>query len=165
MKKWLITLAMACMAISSYAQKDIQAGDWMDVASIENNDNQFTLYKVKDKEGNPSFYLSVSHVMASVNFEMGNSSTSFSASDGSLLYFGATYEETMGNLDGLLDLFSEQDGAQKEYTCRDGSKVLCTLNKGFLGKSLSIGETSMTKSDIKSLKTSLKISKKLHADL
>ena len=165
MKRLLLILACMCVAICSYAQRDIPAGGSMDVASVENNDDQFTLYKVKDKEGNPSFYLSVSHVMASLSFESLVSETSFSAADGSLLYFGASFEEALDNLDALINLFDQQNGAQMEFTCRDGSTVLCTLHKGFLGKHLSIGNTSIIRSDIKSLKTSLKISKKLHPDL
>lgn len=165
MKKMLVTLVLACMALCSYAQRDIPAGSSMDVASVENNDNHFTLYKIKDNDGNPGFYLSAGHVMASVSFESLGSSTTFSLPEGSLLYFGATSEEAMDNLDSLLDLFAEQDGAQKEFTCRDGSAVTCTLHKGFLGKYLSIGETSITKSDVKSLKGSFKISLKLHPDL
>ena len=165
MKKLFVTLALVCMTICSYAQRDIPAGGSMDVASVENDDNHFTLYKIKDKDGNPGFYLSVSHVMASVNFEALGSSTSFSIPDGSLLYFGTTFEEAMDNLDILLNLFDGQDGAQREFTCRDGSTVLCTLHKGFLGKYLSIGETSIKKGDVKSLKSSVRISKKLHPDL
>ena len=165
MKKLLVSFALSCMAICSYAQKDIPAGSSMEIASAENNDNHFSLYKFKDKEGNPSFYLSVSHVMVSLNFETLNSDTSFSASDGSLLYFGSTSEEAMDHLDSLLNLFAQNDGAQMEFICRDGSKVVCTLHKGFLGKHISIGETALTKSDVKSLKTGFKITKKLHPDL
>ena len=61
MKKILVTLALLCMAICSYAQRDIPAGGCMEVASLESDDSiggigqekQITLYKVKDDEGNP----------------------------------------------------------------------------------------------------------------
>ena len=165
MKRLLLTLALVFLAICSYAQRDIPAGSSMDVASVENDDNHFTLYKIKDKDGNPGFYLSVNHVIASVSFGTLGSNTTFSIPDGSLLYFGTSYEEAMDNLDSLLNLFDGQDGAQKVFTCRDGSPALCTLHKGFLGKYLSIGETSITKGDVKSLKRSFKLSKKIHPDL
>lgn len=175
MKRLLVTLVLACLAICSYAQRDIPAGGSMELASVETGDTigdhvglnkQITLYKVKDEEGNPSFFLSVSHVSASFSFGTADSNTTFSIPDGGvLLDFGTTYQEAMDSLDRLLGMFVLKDGEQMELSCRDGSKVLCTLHKGFLGKHLSIEETSISKSDIKSLKTGLKISKKLHPDL
>ena len=82
-----------------------------------------------------------------------------------MLDFGTTYEEAMDNLDALLKMFDEKDGTQIELACHDGGTVPCTLYKGFLGKHLDIAETSITKSDVKSLIFSFKISKKLHVDL
>ena len=175
MKKVLVTLALLCLALCAYAQKDVPVGGGMEVASIESGasfddqvglSKQITMYKIKDNEGNPSFLLYVSNTQASILFGTENSSTSFTIpSGGIVLDFGATYQDALDKLDALVDLFSEKDGAQMELTCQDGSKILCTLSKGLLGKSLNIGETSMTKSDAKSLRTSLKISKKLHRDL
>ena len=163
-----------CMAIFAYAQRDIPAGGSMEVASIESDDSvggigqgkQISMYKVKDNDGNPSFLLCVSHTMLSISFGSEDSNSTFSLPGGAvLLDFGTTYQEAMDNLDVLLEMFSEKDGTQKELTCRNGSTVLCTLHKGFLGKNLEIAETSISKSDIKSLKFSFKISKKLHPDL
>ena len=175
MKRILVTLALLCMAVCTYAQRDIPAGGCMDVASVTSDNTigdtvglgkQITLYKVKDNEGNPSFFLSISSVMASFSVGTDVSNTTLSIPTGGILLdFGTTYQEAMDKLDALIGLFVEKDGAQTELTCRDGSTTICTLHKGFLGKHLSIGETSMTKSEIKSLKTSLKISKKLHPDL
>ena len=175
MKKILVLLALACLAISAYAQRDVPPGGCMDVASVENDatfgdtiglGKQITLYKVKDDEGNPNFYLCISNVAASFIFGNEDDFTSFTIpSGGVMLNFGTTYDEAMDNLDGLLDMFKEGDGATKEFTARDGNTVTCTFNKGLLGKQILIAETSLTKSDIKSLKTSFKISKKLHRDL
>lgn len=175
MKRTLITLLLMCLALSSYAQRDVQAGGCMEVASIENSDSvgnvgfdkQIALYKVKDNDGNPDFFLAISNTTASLTFGTEDSFTSFSfpSGGGVLLDLGTTYEEAMGNLDTLLDLFNKQDGTQKEWPCHDGSTIICTLHKGFLGMSISIAETSLSKSDIRSLKTSFKISKMLHPDL
>lgn len=147
----------------------------MDVASVELNDSfgdhvgigkQITMYKVKDNEGNPSFFLCISSVTASFSIGTDVSSTTLSIpSGGVMLDFGTTYQEAMGHLDALIDMFAEKDGTQTELTCRDGSKVPCTLKKGFLGKHLDIAETALGRSDLKSLRTSFKISKKLHPDL
>ena len=174
MKKLLITLALACIAICSYAQRDIPAGGSMEVASIESDNSvggvgqgkQITMYKIKDNDGNPSFLLCVSHTLVSFSFGSVDWSTMFSIpGGGAMLDFGTTYQEALDKLDALIDFFAEKDGAQMELACRDGSTVQCTLNKGFLGKHLDIAETPLSKSDIKSLKTSFKISKKLHPDL
>lgn len=163
-----------CMAIFAYAQRDIPAGSSMEVASIESDDSvggigqgkQISMYKVKDNDGNPSFLLCVSHTMLSLSFGTEDSNSTFSLPGGAvLLDFGTTYQEAMDNLDALLEMFAEKDGTQKELSNRDGSKTVCTLHKGFLGKNLEIAETSISKSDIKSLKFSFKISKKLHPDL
>ena len=146
----------------------------MEVASIESDDSiggigqgkQVTMYKVKDDDGNPSFLLCVSHTMISFSFGTEDSNSMFSLPGGAvLLDFGTTYQEAIDNLDALIDMFSEKDGAQKELICRDGSTIQCTLYKGFLAKHLDIADTSITKSDIKSLKASFKITKKLHPDL
>ena len=162
------------MAIFAYAQRDIPAGGSMEVASIESDDSvggigqgkQISMYKVKDNDGNPSFLLCVSHTMLSLSFGTEDSNSTFSLPGGAvLLDFGTTYQEAMDNLDALLEMFAEKDGAQKELSNRDGSKTVCTLHKGFLGKNLEITKTSISKSDIKSLKFSFKISKKLHPDL
>ncbi len=174
MKRILVTFALMCLAIGAYAQRDIPAGGNMEVASIGSDDSvggigqdkQITLYKIKDNDGNPSFLLFVSHTLVSFSFGSVDSITSIGIPGGvAILDFGTTYEEAMGNLDALLGMFAEKDGAQKELTCTDGTKVQCTLYKGFLGKHLEIAETSITKSDIKSLKFSFKLSKKLHPDL
>ena len=174
MRRILVTLALMCMAIFAYAQRDIPAGGSMEVASIESDDSvggigqgkQISMYKVKDNDGNPSFLLCVSHTMLSLSFGTEDSNSTFSLPGGAvLLDFGTTYQEAMDNLDALLEMFAEKDGTQKELSNLDGSKTVCTLHKGFLGKNLEIAETSISKSDIKSLKFSFKISKKLHPDL
>lgn len=163
MKKWILTLTLACVAICSYAQQNIRPMDGMEIASVENNNNRITLYKVTDAEGNPGFYLGAIHVRILLTLEYLN--TTFSDADGPLLYLGASSEEAMNNLDALIALFSEEEGAQMEFTCRDGSTVAATIRKALLGKNLVIRETSVAKSDIKSLKASFKIARKLRPDL
>lgn len=163
-----------CLTMGAYAQRDIPAGSSMEVASIESDDaiggigqgKQLTMYKVKDNDGNPSYLLCVSHTLVSLSFGTEDSLTSIEIPGGAVvLDFGTTYQEAMDHLDALVEMFSEKDGAQMELACHDGSTTVCTLYKGLLGKHLDIAETSITKSDIKSLKFSFKISKKLHPDL
>lgn len=173
MKKILVTLTLLSIAICSYAQRDIPAGGYMDVASVETSygDNvgvskQVTLYKIKDKEGNPDFILCVSSVMATFSFGTVDSFASLAIPSGcTLLDFGTTYEDAMGNFDNLLALFTEQDGAQLELASHDGNAVICTLHKGLLGKHIGLEGTYLSKSDVKSLRTGLKLSKKFHPDL
>ncbi len=165
MKKLFVSIALACMVICSYAQRDIKPRDCMEIASVESNDNEITLYQVKEADGNTDFYLVASHVMVSFSLEILESTTSFSSGEGTLLFFGASADEVMDKLDALIDLFSEQAGAQMEFTCRDGSTVAAILRKGLFGKYLDIQDTNVSKSDIKSLKASFKIARKLHPGL
>ena len=147
----------------------------MEVASVETNytigdtigmGKQITLYKVKDNDGNPCYMLCVSHAIATFTFGTVDAFSMISIPNGVvLLDFGPTYQDAMDNLDALLAMYELDNGAQKELRCTDGSTVQCTLHKGLLGKHLDIEGTDLNKSDVKSLKTSLKISKKLHRDL
>lgn len=174
MKKLFLTFALACLAICAYAQRDVPVGGCMDVASVESNNSigpvgvgkQITLYKARDNDGNPSFFLSISNPTLTLSIGTEDSMASFGIPTGGILLdFGTTYDEAMGVLDALLEFFDEENGAQKELPCCDGSTVVCTLNKGAFGKSISIAETSLSKGNVKSLKASFKISKKLHKDL
>lgn len=165
MKKLILAVVLAGMTVISYAQRDVRPGSSLEVASVEQNDNNFYIYKVKDKEGNPAYYLSVSRVEYAFEAEILNSTTTFSSSNGTVLLFGETYEDALENLEDLLEMFTEDDDEQKEFTSIDGTKVLCTLHKGCLGKHLSIGEASLTKGNIKSLRYGMKVSKKLHPDI
>ena len=165
MKKLFLTLAVALFATVSYAQKDIPAGASMELASVESGDDQIYIYKVKDKEGNPQFLLSAAHMMASFDVSTPDSSAGFSIGDGTVVVIGETYEDAMKNIVDLIALFDEADGTQKEFTTMDGNPAVFTLHKGILGKHLSIGEASLSKSDLKSLRTGMKISKKLHSEL
>lgn len=165
MKKLILAVVLAGMTIISYAQRDVRPGGSMEVASVEQNDNNLYIYKVKDNEGNPAYYLSVSRVEYAFEAEILNSTTTFSSASGNVLMFGETYEDALENLEELLEMFTEDDGEQKEFTSIDGTKVLCTLHRGCLGKHLSIGEASLTKGSIKSLRYGLKVSKKLHPDI
>ena len=165
MKKLILTLTVALFATVSYAQKDIPAGASMELASTESGDDQMYVYKVKDKEGNPQFLLSASHLSASFDISTADSSAGFGIGDGTIVVIGETYEAALKNIEDLIALFDEADGAQMEFTNMDGSPAVFTLHKGFLGKHLSIGEASISKSDLKSLRTGLKISKKLHSQL
>ena len=170
MKKIILTLALAFLAICSYAQRDVPAGGSMEVASVESESSiggvgigkQIALYKVKDNDGNPSFFLSISN--PSLTLSIGDSWFGI-PTGGVLLDFGTTYDEAMNMLDSLLEMFDEENGTQKELVTRNGEPIVCTLNKGGLGKHLSIAETSLSKGNIKALKNSLKFSKKLHKDL
>ena len=94
MKRILVTVALMCMAICSYAQRDIPAGGCMDVASVETSNSigdnvgfgkQVTLYKVKDNEGNPSFLLSISGVSLSLSVGTDISSSTLSIPTGGVL--------------------------------------------------------------------------------
>ena len=165
MKKLFLALAVALLATVSYAQRDIRPGSEMEVADAEVNDCFFAIYKTKDLDGNSTYLFCASREVASFSAEIFNSLSTFSAGEGVVLLFGETYEDAMENLEELLDLFSGEDGDSMEFAARDGSAVTVVLRKGLLGKHLDIGPASITRSSVKSLRTSLKISKKLHKDI
>lgn len=166
MRKLFLTWAVAFFAVTlSYAQKDIPAGASMELAAIESGDDQFALYKVKDKEGNPNFIFTASHQIFSFDVSTPDSSGGFGIGDGKALIIGESYEDALKTLEELIALFDQADGTQKEFTCMDGSTVMVTLHKGILGKHLSVGDASVSKGELKSLRTGLKLSKKLHSEL
>ena len=154
MKKLLLVLAIVLSATAAYAQRDVPAGGEMELASIESGDEQITLYKVKDAEGNPAFILAASITTSAIG-----------TGDGVALHLGERYEDALESLEDLIDLFSEADGTQIELPCADGGTVVAVLHKGFLGKHLSVGRTSLSRGDLKAIRSGLKISKKLHSDL
>ncbi len=165
MKKFFLTLAVALFATLSYAQKDIPAGGSMELAAIESGDDQLALYKIKDKEGKPSFLFTASHQLISFDVQTPDSSGGIGFADGKALIIGESYEDALKTLEELIALFDQADGTQKEFTCMDGSTVTVTLHKGFLGRHLSVGDASVSKGELKSLRTGLKLSKKLHSEL
>ena len=165
MKKLLLVLAIVLSATAAYAQRDVPAGGEMELASIESGDEQITLYKVKDAEGNPAFILAASITTSSLDIQTPGSSFSIGTGDGVALHLGERYEDALESLEDLIDLFSEADGTQIELPCADGGTVVAVLHKGFLGKHLSVGRTSLSKGDLKAIRSGLKISKKLHSDL
>ena len=168
MRKLFLTWAVALFAVTlSYAQKDIPSGGSMELASLESGDDQFALYKVKDKEGNPNFIFTASHQIFSFDVSTPDSSGGFGIGDGKALIIGESYEDALACINELIGLFDQADGTQKEFTCMDGSTVMVTLHKGFLGRHLSVGvgDASVSKGELKSLRTGLKLSKKLHSEL
>lgn len=166
MRKLFLTWAVALFAVTlSYAQKDIPAGGSMELAAIESGDDQLALYKIKDKEGKPSFLFTASHQLISFDVQTPDSSGGIGFADGKALIIGESYEDALKTLEELIALFDQADGTQKEFTCMDGITVMVTLHKGFLGKHLSVGDASVSKGELKSLRTGLKLSKKLHSEL
>ena len=88
MKKLILAVVLACTAVVSYAQRDVKPGRSLEVADVEQNDNNFYIYKVKDNDGNPAYYLSVSRVEYAFEAEILNSTTTFRSSNGTVLLFG-----------------------------------------------------------------------------
>lgn len=180
MKRILIALALACLTLCSYAQKNLPAGMRSEITEIEQNDDTYTLFQYKDRDGNLGYYLSLLHTNGSVSFEileMGN--TSISSFDECCLYLGETYDQALEALTDLVDLFSEAAGTTRELEGRrtngaegltDPITITCVLRKGLLGKHLDLrfegrnrpAEVQLSKSSVKSLISGLKFHRKLH---
>lgn len=137
----------------------------MEISSIESGDDQLAIYKVKDKEGNPGFIFTASHLVASFDIQTPGSSGGFGVGDGKALFLGDSYEAAMESLEELIGLFDMPDGTQKEYACWDEDSVVVVLHKGILGRHLRVGEAAVSRGELKSLHSGLKFYKKLHSDL
>lgn len=182
MKRILISLAIACMALCTYAQKNLPVGIRSEITEIEQNDDTFSLFQYKDPDQRVGYYLSLLHTNGSVSFEileMGN--TSISSFDECCLYLGENYDQVLETLTGLVDLFSEPSGTTRELEARrsngaeglaDSITVNCILRKGLLGKHLAIqfegrkhpAEVQLSKSSVKSLISGVKFYRKLHPE-
>ena len=182
MKRILISLAIACMALCTYAQKNLPVGIRSEITEIEQNDDTFSLFKYKDQDESVGYYLSLLHTNGSVSFEimeMGN--TSISSFDECCLYLGENYDQVLEMLTGLVDLFSEPSGTTRELAARrsngaerltDTLTVNAVLRKGLLGKHLAIqfegrkhpAEVQLSKSTLKSLISGVKFYRKLHPE-
>lgn len=184
MKRILITLAFLLPALCVLAQ-DIPAGIRMEVAEIEENENEYSIFSYKDDDGTFGYYLSIGFetpILAIIRDDDDGPSSSLSHLDETCIWMGATREETFATLDKLLVFLEQEPGTTMEVSCRESlgaeklggsSRALCMVSKRILqSKRLSFlfqsgggsATADLTKSAIKTLRLSLELDKKLHPD-
>ena len=182
MKKILIALALIFPAFFAAAQ-EIPAGMRMELAEISENDDQFSIFKYKDEDGSVAYYLSVGREFNVVEAVFGDvSNISLGHVDETVLCLGKTYDEAQAFLESMLALFDKELETTVEFPARlsvgaeklGGESVAnCIVVKRFLqGKHLLFhfisgdhtGESELSKANLKSLISSLKIARKLHPE-
>lgn len=182
MKRILLSLALACITVFSYAQKDLAVGIRFEVAEVEDNDDGYTIFKYKDQDGSIGYYLSLMHQTELLGIVIDNASSSLSHFNEVCLNMGATSDDAIAFLDDLLELVGEDTGTTRDFEARltngaefltDSCTTTCYVKKGFLsGKYLDFvyefkdrtQDVELRKGAIKSLRSTLKFNKKLHPD-
>lgn len=182
MKRILHCIAFMFISVMMSAQ-DIPAGMRMEVAELELDNNEYSIFQYKDPDGTTAYYLSLGNVFHILEFFRDDiTDMAIDHFDEACLVIGNTQEEAIAFLDGLLELLNEKIGTTKEFKYRktNGAERLtdtdvstCTVTKRFLqSKRLSFQfvsgnrtvETDLKKSTIKNLRLSVRINKKLHPD-
>jgi len=183
MKRLFYCLAFMLIPMMMSAQKDIPAGMRMEIAELELDDNEYSVFQYKDPDGTTAYYLSLGNVFHILGFFRDDiTDMAIDHFDEACLVMGKTQEEAVAFMDELLEFLNEKIGTKKEFQYRktNGADLLtdtdistCTVTKRFLqSKRLSFQfvsgkrtvETDLKKSTIKNLRLNIKINKKLHPD-
>ena len=161
--------------------KDIPVGMRMEIAEVEDDDNEFTIFTYKDQDGTLGYYLSLGHVIRIMDLLFdGETNTSFDHVDEVCLCLGVTADEALASLDLLLSFYEEDFNTVAEFPARmstgaerlgDLTIIHCIVKKKFLkGKYLQFNfasgkhsaEADLTKSTVKFLKKGLEFDMKRH---
>ena len=185
MKKVLLWAVIAIFTLSfdtfTTAAKDIPAGMRMEIASSEDDDNEFELFTYKDQDGTLGYYLGLGRVFRVLDILFdGELNTSFDHIDEACLCLGGTAEQALASLDLLLSFYDEDVNTIAEFPARmsTGSGQLgepiiitCIVKKKFFGgKYLQFhfasgkhtAEADLGKSTVKFLKKGLEFDMKRH---
>ncbi|MBQ9888147.1 MAG: hypothetical protein IJM41_02755 [Bacteroidales bacterium] len=181
MKHLLFTIALVFAGVIAFAQ-NIPAGMRMELTECEENNREYSVFSYKDADGTYGYYLSLGREFRLIesNREDGTVSGHIDHIDETCILLGSTMDEAIASLDSLLDLLNEDPGTVLEFPCRlatgaerlgEPSTATCFITKRILqGKRLCFqfisgrhtAQTDLTKSSIKSLKSGVKLYKKLH---
>lgn len=180
MKQLLLTL-LATVATIVVTAQNIPVGMRMEVAEVEQNKNEFTIFTYKDKDGTFGYYLGLGRNFNILKiFRDDITDTSFEHIDESCLWLGATSKEAFETIDNILDLYDENEGTTTEFEGRDATgsdrlgkptTISCTVRRKIIGgKHLQFvfisgnhyAESYLSKSVLKQLRWGFKLDKKLH---
>ena len=174
MKKLFIAFVCALVAATSFAQ-NLPSGIRDEIVEISENEDQYTVFGYKDQDGTFGYYLSLGHVYPILEILSEDSSASISNIEETCLYMGATKEDIIPFLDSLLEMIDQEPGATAKFPCRKSNRVgmltesgtatamvvkrfLQTKRLSFIFTSGShTVEADLTKSTIKSLRTSFSL--------
>jgi len=179
MKRILTTLALVCATLSAVAQNN-PFGMKMEIASVGQDDNEYSIFTYEDPDGTVGYYLGVGHVFDLLELFSDDRSSSFGFVDETCLVMGETMDDAFAFLDSLLELLEEAPGTTADFPCRltmgaDQLFAPSTANaivvKRFLqAKRICFhflsgnhtAEVDLTKSAVKSLRWNLDLYRKLH---
>lgn len=184
MRKLLLTAIAIIMASATLQAQNIPAEMRMEVASVEQDKNEFQVFTYKDKDDTFGYYLSMGRVVKLRDIFMDPEFTtvSFDHIDETCLYLGSTYDEAYKMLGDLLDLCKEEIGTEKEFPMRaskgngellgDRYTTVCQVAKKpivggkrlefFFAKGVFTCHLRLNKTAIKQLRFGMKLDKKLH---
>jgi len=181
MKRFFITLLLACLTLGAFAQKHF--GLRMECAEYEENDQrEYSLYSYTDEDGTFGYYLSIAYLSQPLSISLSDRlSSTISRIDEINLFLGKEPDEVYASLNELLSLLGEAPGTTQEFEGRTtlGAEALapgtvttrCTVVKRALeGKRLCfvfpsgdrIVEADLTKAAIKSLRSGFKFHQKIY---
>lgn len=160
---------------------DLPAGMRMEIVEDEENDNVFSVFSYKDQDGTMGYYLGLGKELR-ISEELGIEifGASFSHIDEVCLFIGATPDEALATLDGILKLFDQDVNTFIKIPARmttgaeqlgDATMVNCTVRKKFItGKYLQfsfLGDKDVVfadlgKSTVKFLRKGLELDIKRH---
>ena len=140
------TVAIFALALNTFqtSAKDKVAGLRMEIASVEQNDNEFTVFTYTDDDGSTNYYLGLgSEFNLSEEFGFEILGASLSLIDDACLCIGKTRDEALEFLDALVNLFDKDTNYVTEFPGRlstsggerlgDPTVVVCIVKKKFLG--------------------------------
>lgn len=183
MKRLILSISLAFIAVMAYAQKDIPAGIRIEAGEFELDDQGvFSVFKYKDSDDVTAYYMSVAYKINILGiFRDDITDMSLDHIDETCICIGDTADEAMAFMEDLLALLDEDPGTTTEFKCRktngaerltDYSTATCIVVKRLFAKRLNFvfesgrrtADTDMNKAAIKALISSMKFYSKLHPD-
>lgn len=161
MKKAIITIAFAIIAVLSFAQS-APLGSRTQLVEVKEYNNVYSVFTYKDYYGSSEYDLSLGHNINELINEI-------------CIYLGITNDEAIDSIGYLIGMFSNGIGTTALFKCRvatdsdklsDYKNIKCmVVKRRILGKCISFQyetdkgtvETYMTKSSLKMLRKGLKI--------
>ena len=183
MRRFLVSLAAVFIALSAYAQ-DIPAGMRMECASVEEDDNVFTIFSYKDNDGTFGYYLGIGREVDLLEIFRDDdlSGVSLGHMDEVCLPMGETIAEAVVFLNSLKELREKDPGTTVVFPCRltagaeqlsvPGTATAVVVDRWFQAQRICFhfqsgrhsAEVDLTRSTIKSLQALFGLYRNMHPD-
>lgn len=180
-QKILLMVAVSMMTTATVNAQNIPVGMRIEVAEVEQNNNEYSIFTYKDDDESFGYYLGLGHVFHISELFLDNpTDMAFDHIDETCIWLGATADEAFATLDSILVLFDKEVDTKVEFRGRasTGSGRLgkpnattCVVTKKMLGGKRLLflfvsgknqAETYLSKLAVKQLRMSFKVDRKLH---